>query len=422
MGLLDKFSAIKHLYEQLESAGSNPFNVEFDAVLSPTEAMIKDRRILLFGTNNYLGLTYDPAVIAKAVEATGRSGAGTTGSRVANGSYRGHRHLERALADFYGRRHAMVFSTGYQANLGMLSTLAGRNDHLVLDADCHASIYDGSTLGPAQVTRFRHNDPDDLDHRLRRLADQPGDKVVVVEGIYSMLGDTAPLREFVEVKRKWGAYLVVDEAHSLGVLGKTGRGLAEAQDVEADVDFIVGTFSKSLGGVGGFCTSDMDGFDILRVACRPYMFTASLPPGVIAGVSEALNQMRARPGLRRQLIDNSRRLYAGLADLGFTLGPEPNPVVSAIMPDPETAFAFWKMLLAAGLYTNVSLPPATPKGLALLRSSVSAAHTPEQIDHALGLFAQVGRTLGLFSSVEEPVCGRRAGRTAGGAAVASVAQ
>ncbi len=396
MALLDKFGPMVAQYAAAEQAGTNPFSITFDSVLSPTEGVIAGRRILLLGTNNYLGLTYDPAVIAKSAEALQRFGTGTTGSRIANGSYDGHKRLEQALGAFYGRRHAMVFSTGYQANLGMLSTLAGKNDHLILDADCHASIYDGAKLGSAQVTRFRHNSPEDLAQRLRRLAEMPGDKVIVVEGIYSMLGDTAPLREFAAVKREFGAYLVVDEAHSLGVLGDTGRGLAEAAGIEADVDFIVGTFSKSLGGVGGFCVSDMEGFDVLRVASRPYMFTASAPPALVAGTLEALHQLRARPVLRRQLMDRARQLYAGLLQLGFSLGPEPSPVVSVIMPAPEAAMLFWKRLLEAGLYTNVSLPPATPKSLSLLRSSVSAAHTREQIDHALGLFAEVGRAMGLI--------------------------
>lgn len=396
MSLLEKFSPLRAAYYRLEATKSNPFNVTFDRILSPTEATMGDRQILLLGTNNYLGLTYDPNVIAKAVEATENFGTGTTGSRIANGSYDGHKGLERALADFFGRKHAMVFSTGYQANVGMLSTLAGKNDHLLLDADCHASIYDGAKLGSAQVTRFRHNDPDDLANRLRRLEDQPGDKVIVVEGIYSMLGDAAPLREFAEVKRASGAYLVVDEAHSLGVLGETGRGLTEAAGVEADVDFIVGTFSKSLGGIGGFCVSDISGFDVLRVVSRPYMFTASLPPSVVAAAQEALHQLRTRPALRERLTDNAHRFYNGLTDLGFALGPEPNPVVSAIMPSPEIAVAFWSRLLEAGLYTNVTLPPATPKGLSLLRSSVSAAHTPEQIDRAVAMFAHVGRVMNLI--------------------------
>ena len=408
MSLFSKFAPLAAQYRQLEEAGANPFNVSFDAVLSPTEAMIKDQPVLLLGTNNYLGLTYDPAVIAKAVEATELYGTGTTGSRIANGSYDGHKQLERALAGFYNRKYGMVFSTGYQANLGILSTLAGKDDHLILDADSHASIYDGARLGHAQVTRFRHNSPEDLANRLRRLDGTPGDKVIVVEGIYSMLGDTAPLREFAAVKREYAnTYLVVDEAHSLGVLGENGRGLAEAAGVEEDVDFVVGTFSKSLGGVGGFCVSDAEGFDILRVVTRPYMFTASLPPGVIAATLEALHQVQTRPGLRRQLSENANRLYNGLAALGFTVGPEPSPVVSTVMPSPEAAFAFWSRLLHAGLYTNVSLPPATPKGLALLRSSVSAAHTSAQIDHAIAMFAEAGRELGLIS----PARGQKQGET-----------
>jgi 8-amino-7-oxononanoate synthase len=398
MALLDKFAGLAGQYARAEESGANPFNVTFEAMVSATEARHQGRSVLLLGTNNYLGLTYDQDVVEAAVAATRLEGTGTTGSRIANGSYGGHQRLERDLADFYGRTHGMVFSTGYQANLGMLSVLAGKDDHLILDADSHASIYDGAKLGSAQVTRFRHNSPEDLDARLRRLDGTPGDKVIVVEGVYSMLGDTAPLKEFAEVKRKWGAYLVVDEAHSLGVLGATGRGLAEAAGVEGEVDFIVGTFSKSLAGVGGFCVSDIEGFDVLRVATRPYMFTASLPPGVIAATRAALHALRARPELRTTLTANALRLYSGLAAAGFALGPEPSPVVSAIMPSPEVAFAFWAKLLEAGLYTNVSLPPATPKGLALLRSSVSAAHSFAQIDRAIGLFTSVGRELGIIGA------------------------
>ncbi len=404
MALLDKYAALGAQYAQVEAQGANPFNVTFEAMISATEGRYRGKPVLLLGTNNYLGLTYDPEVVEAALAATRAEGTGTTGSRIANGSYGGHKGLETELAAFYGRKHGMVFTTGYQANLGMLSVLAGKDDHLILDADSHASIYDGAKLGTAQVTRFRHNSPEDLDARLRRLDGTPGEKVIVVEGIYSMLGDTAPLKEFAEVKRKWGAYLVVDEAHSLGVLGATGGGLAEAAGVEGDVDFIVGTFSKSLAGVGGFCVSDIEGFDVLRVATRPYMFTASLPPGVIAATRAALAALRARPELRARLNENAVRLYNGLARLGFALGPEPNPVVSAIMPSPEVAFAFWARLLEAGLYTNVSLPPATPKGLALLRSSVSAAHGAAQIDQAIGMFEAVGREMGIIGA-DAPIAG-----------------
>lgn len=397
MPIFDKFESLREAYDRFENTGANPFNIAFEKILSPTEALLNGKPVLLLGTNNYLGLTWDEACITRSANAVQTFGTGTTGSRIANGSYDSHRALEAELADFYGRKHCMIFSTGYQANLGILSTLAGKTDHLILDADSHASIYDGARLGHAQVVRFRHNDPDDLYKRLRRLDGQPGDKIIVVEGIYSMLGDHAPLREFVQVKNEWGAVLIVDEAHSMGVLGETGRGLAEAEGVEDDVDFVIGTFSKSLGGVGGFCVSDMDGFDIMRVACRPYMFTASSPPGVIAATSEALRQLRKRPELRHALLHNAHTFYNGLREAGFRTGPEASPVVSAVMPDPETAMMFWRQLLARGIYVNVSMPPATPNGLTVLRSSVSAAHSDLQIRHAVNSFAAVAQEMGLFA-------------------------
>ena len=211
-----------------------------------------------------------------------------------------------------------------------------------------------------------------------------------------MLGDVAPLKEFADVKREMGAYLLVDEAHSMGVLGERGRGLAEAAGVEADVDFIVGTFSKSLGAIGGFCVSDMDGFDLLRVACRPYMFTASLPPAVIASVIEALRRMEARPELRHALRRNAQQLYDGLAGAGFLLGPTSSPIVAVRLPSPELAVTAWNRLLEAGVYVNLALPPATPKGEALLRMSISAAHRPEDIALAIDAVAMVGRNLGVL--------------------------
>jgi 8-amino-7-oxononanoate synthase len=404
MTILAKHAAQRLVYDALHSHG---VDVRFDSVLSPTEGMLDGRRTILLGTNNYLGLTFDPACIERAVEATRSQGTGTTGSRVANGTYDGHVKLEQALAEFYSREHAMVFSTGYQANLGILSALVGRGDHLLLDADSHASIYDGSRLGHGEVIRFRHNNPDDLYKRLRRLTGAPGDRLIVVEGIYSMLGDTAPLKEIAAVKRETGAFLLVDEAHSMGVLGEKGRGLAEAVGVEADVDFIVGTFSKSLGSVGGFCVSDDPDFDVMRIVCRPYMFTASLPPGVVASTLEALARVRSEPALRHSLIRNAHRLYHGLQAMGFQTGPEANPIVAVAMPNQEVAVAFWKLLLESGLYLNLAIPPATPSDVCLLRTSVSAAHTTAQIDTALAIFADVGRRLGFLSSDK-----RRAGGVA----------
>jgi 8-amino-7-oxononanoate synthase len=397
MTILAKHAAYKAARDALRAHG-DPLNVRFESVLSPTEGILNGRHTILLGTHNYLGLTFDKDCIEKSVEATRSQGTGTTGSRVANGNYEGHLKLERALANFYGCEHAMVFSTGYQANLGVLSTLVGRGDHLMLDADSHASIYDGSRLGGAEVIRFRHNNPDDLYKRLKRLEGAPGDRLIVVEGIYSMLGDTAPLKEIAAVKRETGAYLLVDEAHAMGVLGPTGRGLAEAASVENDVDFTVGTFSKSLGSVGGFCVSNSPDFEVMRVVCRPYMFTASLPPGVIASTLEALVKIRTQPSLRATLMRNAHHFYDGLNAMGFETGPEANPIVAVAMPSQEIALQFWQLLLESGLYLNLALPPATPTNTCLLRASVSAAHSPQQIDTALGYFADAGRKLGFLQA------------------------
>ena len=400
MSLLDKHLGYRAPLDGIRAVGADPSSVRFDAVLSPTEGMLDGKKVILLGTNNYLGLTFDEECIEASAQAVREWGTGTTGSRFANGTFSGHTALETALARFYGRKHAMVFTTGYQANLGVLSTLVGRGDHLILDADSHASIYDASRLGQAEVIRFRHNDPEDLAKRLRRLGDAPGERLIVVEGVYSMIGDVAPLKEIAAVKREMGGYLLVDEAHSMGVLGATGRGLAEAAGVEDDVDFIVGTFSKSLGAIGGFCVSNMDDFDVMRVVCRPYMFTASLPPAVVASTITALRRMIEQPELRDRLNHNAKRLYDGLTALGFHTGPTASPVVATTMPDQERAIAMWNGLLQAGVYLNLALPPATPDSRPLLRASVSAAHTDEQIDAVLKTFAEIGAALGVIEPLK----------------------
>ncbi|CAN7505674.1 serine palmitoyltransferase [Caulobacter sp. LjRoot300] len=398
MGLFDKHLAYRDAYNAIRQAGADPFSVRFDAVVSPTEGVINGKRTILLGTNNYLGLTFDEQAIASSIKAVQERGTGTTGSRIANGSFEAHVELEDALAKFYKRKHAMVFTTGYQANLGVLSTLVGRGDHLILDADSHASIYDGARLGHAEVIRFRHNDPEDLYKRLRRMKDVPGERLIVVEGIYSMIGDIAPLKEIAAVKRELGGYLLVDEAHSMGVLGEHGRGLAEAAGVEDDVDFVVGTFSKSLGAIGGFCVSDMDDFDVMRVTCRPYMFTASLPPSVVSSTVTALRRLEEQPELRHKLMANARRLYDGLSSMGFMTGPTSSPIVAITMPDTERAIGMWNALLQNGVYLNLALPPATPDSRPLLRTSVSAAHSEQQIDQVLAVFAEIGAAMGLIEA------------------------
>ena len=400
MAILDRFNALKSAHSTLKSCGADPFGVKMDKILSSTEAIINGRKTILCGTNNYLGLTFDKDAQESAIEAIRELGTGTTGSRIANGSYSDHAGLEQDLADFYGMRHCMVFTTGYQANLSAISTLVGQGDYLIIDADSHASIYDGCKLGNATVVRFRHNDPADLEKRLSRIATEPGNKLIVVEGIYSMLGDQAPLKEFVEIKKKYGAYILVDEAHSMGILGKTGRGLCEAEGVEGDIDFITGTFSKSMGAIGGFLISNHEGFDILRIACRPYMFTASLPPSIIASVRAALNKLRTQPHLMKTLWRNVDVLYNGLAGAGFAVGKQKGPVVAIRINDTSIAAKFWHEALEAGIYVNLALPPATPHGTALLRCSVCAAHEPKQLEEVTRRLIKIGIKLGLIEEVQ----------------------
>ena len=284
---------------------------------------------------------------------------------------------------------AIVFTTGYQANLAVISGLTQPGDGIVIDADCHASIYDGCKLSGADVVRFRHNDASDLDKRLNRLGDRAKNALVIVEGIYSMLGDRAPLTDIVEVKNKYGSYLVVDEAHSLGVLGETGQGLVEECKVLHEVDFIVGTFSKSLGSIGGYCTSNHPELDFLRYASRPYVFTASPSPSVIASTRAALPLLKDGKHLREKLWKNAERLYLGLSELDYQLGPEVSSVVAVMLDTREQALGFWRGLLEQGVYVNLVFPPATPGNKCLVRCSVSAAHSSEQIEQIIEAFKQL---------------------------------
>jgi 8-amino-7-oxononanoate synthase len=315
-------------------------------------------------------------------------GTGTTGSRIANGTYAHHRHLEQELADFFGRAQALVFSTGYQANLGTISALVGQHDFVLIDRDCHASIYDACRLSRATTIRFTHNDPDSLKRRLAALNDRRGVKLVVVEGVYSILGDRAPLVELVKVARSYRATILVDEAHSFGVLGRYGRGLCEEQGVE-EVDFIVGTFSKSVGTIGGFCVSNLEACDTLRITSRPFMFTASLPPPIVAAASAALKIIRSRPELRAKLWANVQLVYNGLRAMDFIVGPDPSPIIAVCMPDLFSGLRFWRALLNEGVYVNLAVPPATPRGRTVLRCSVLAVHSTEQLLAVLGAFRRV---------------------------------
>ncbi|MBB3102034.1 serine palmitoyltransferase [Azomonas macrocytogenes] len=389
MALFDKFNKLIQERATFIQTELSPFGTRIDEIYSPTEGRIGECRVILAGTNNYLGLTFDPTCLDAARQSLEHEGTGTTGSRMANGSYSGHIALEAELADFFQRRSVILFSTGYLANLGTIGTLTGPGDIVLLDADCHASIYDACKLSGAQIIRFRHNDAHDLERRMLRLGEQAKDALIIVEGIYSMLGDYAPLKEIAEIKRQLGGYLLVDEAHSVGVMGKHGRGLAEELNVESDVDIVLGTFSKTLGAIGGFAASHHPEFNLLRYASRPYIFTASPSPASIASVRAALQVMIDQPELRTRLWANARHLHKGLVDLGYCVGPQVSPVIPVLLESPEKGMFFWQKLIKHGVYVNLVLPPATPSGQALVRCSVSAAHTPEQIDRIIGAFAQL---------------------------------
>jgi 8-amino-7-oxononanoate synthase len=389
MGLLDKLNTIAETRKTLLPPGVDPFNVVIDEIYSSTEASIGGRRVILAGTNNYLGLTFDRQCIDAARATLLIQGTGTTGSRMANGTFAGHRELERELALFYGCSNAIVFSTGFVSNLGVISTLAGPGDVIVLDADSHASIYDACRMSGAEMIRFRHNNVEDLEKKLQRLGSRTANTLIIVEGIYSMLGDCAPLAEIAALKKRFGTWLLVDEAHSMGVLGDRGRGMAEAAGVEQDVDFIVGTFSKSLGAIGGYCVSNHPELDLVRYVSRSYVFTASPSPSTIASVREALRVIQSKPELRTKLWENAALMYQGLKKLGYELGPDLSPIVAIRVPTREKTLFAWKALLDRGVYVNLVFPPAAPAGMSLLRCSVSAAHTAKQVDCILQIFAEI---------------------------------
>lgn len=393
MSLLDKLDAARDFQNEIDALGVNAIGATIDVVGSATEGRLDGRRVVLAGTNNYLGLTFEPACIEAAMQAVQSHGTGTTGSRVANGTYSAHAALEREMTEYLGAKSTIVFTTGYVANVGTIATLAGPGDVIMLDADSHASIYEGARLSGAEIYRFRHNDPKDLEKKLKRLGDRASKTLVIVEGLYSMLGDVPPLKEFCEVKDRYGAFLLLDDAHSFGTMGERGRGAAEFFDCEDQVDFLTGTFSKSLGSVGGWCASRIHDLSPLRSQIRAYMFTASSTPSVIASTRAALRLISERPELRERLWDNAKAVHSGLESLGFTLGSEASPVIATIMDDPQQAATAWQMLLDAGVYVNLVVPPGAPKNMSILRCSLSAAHTPEQIDRIIDAYAVVAEQL-----------------------------
>jgi 8-amino-7-oxononanoate synthase len=393
--LLDKLRDVERRRARFAGSPATPGATVIEAVTGPCEVVINGRPTLMFGSNNYLGLTLHPEVVRAAQDAVARHGSGTTGSRAANGTFALHEELERDFAAWFGKGDALIFSTGYQANLSLIGGLCGVGDVILIDGDSHASIYDATRQTAAQVIAFRHNSPDSLRRKLQRLPRGPRNRLVVVEGLYSISGDVAPLRDIVEVCREHGAYLMVDEAHSLGTYGAGGLGCAEAQGVLEDVDFIVGTFSKSLAGVGGVCVSDHSELRLLHYLARAYVFTASSSPANVASVQAAVRIVREHPELRDQLWANIRRFRQGLRDGGYAIGETESPIVPIFTGEEARTIALWQELLAQGLYVNLIVPPGCPKDQCVLRASCSAAHTADQLARAIEILARAGAGLGV---------------------------
>ncbi len=389
-GLFDKYAPIQARVDMMMKIGADALGVEFDDIISSTRGRIGNREILLAGTNNYLGLTFDEECRAAGKKAIDDHGTGTTGSRIANGTYSEHVDLEKALAEHFGMPSCIVFTTGYQTNLSAISGLAGDKDVIFMDADAHACIIDGSRLTNASTIRFRHNNPEDLDKRLRRQGQiEGGNALVVIEGLYSMFGDVAPVDEFIDVTHRHGGYLFIDEAHSYGVFGPTGCGIAEEQGVLDKVDFISGTFSKSLASVGGFCASKHPEFEITRKVMRPYMFTASATPANICAARVAVEKIKSGGYLRDNLKARAEQLHAGLKALDFELCAEPSPIIAVRRANEGIAAMEWNWLMQNGVYVNLAVPPGTPQSSSLLRISLSAAHTEEDVKTIIETFAKM---------------------------------
>jgi 8-amino-7-oxononanoate synthase len=378
---------------ELEAAGLYPYFLPLEDT-EGTEVVIEGRKILMIGSNNYLGLTTDPRVRQAAIDGIKRYGTSCTGSRFLNGTLALHQEAEERLAQFVGKEAALVFSTGYQVNLGVISCIVGRGDIVVTDKDDHASIVDGCLLAMGELRRFSHNDLDHLDRVLAKIDEDIG-RMVVVDGVYSMGGDLAPLPEIVEICQRHNARLMVDDAHSLGVMGG-GRGTSAHFGVTDQVDMIMGTFSKSFASLGGFIAGDTDVIHYIQHHARSLMFSASMPAASVAAVLAALDIMENEPQHVERLWEVTERMRAGLLEMGFYLGPSVTPIIPIIIGEMETTFLAWKKCFEAGLYTNAVVSPAVPPDQGLLRTSYMSTHTNEQIDRALKIMGEVGRELGLI--------------------------
>lgn len=379
--------------DEVRAAGLYPY---FKAISESedTVVVIEGQKRIMLGSNNYLGLTHHPKVLEAAQRALHRYGSGCTGSRFLNGTLDLHHQLEHALAEFTGKEAALVFSTGYQANLGLVSCIVGRGDVVYLDKLDHACIVDGAKMSFGETERFTHQDYAQLERKLQR--EQGRGILIAVDGVYSMEGDIVELPTLIDLARRHGAAVMVDDAHALGVIGPNGEGTAAHWGLTDETDMISGTFSKSLASIGGFVASSERIINYLKHHSRPLIFTAALPPANTAGVLAALEVLRTEPERRTQLWANAKRLQEGLRGLGFDIGPTVTPIVPVLIGPLEKTFVMWRKLFDAGVFTNPVAPPAVPPSQCRLRTSVMATHTADQIDFAVEQFGRIGRELALI--------------------------
>ena len=373
------------IVRKLMAAGIYPFFKELESEQAP-EITIKGKKFIMFGSNNYLGLANDPRMKQASIDAVKKFGTGVAGSRFLNGNTVLHRELEHKLAAFKGREAALIYATGYQMNLGVISALVGKGDFAVIDKLDHASILDGCRLSQGELRRFKHNNPADLDRILKEIGPRHG-KLVIVDGVFSMEGDICPLPEIVKVVKKHGARLMVDDAHASGVMGKRGHGTSEHFGLgPKDIDLVVGTCSKAFASVGGFAAGNEDIIHYLQHVSRSMIFSAALPPSSVAAISKAIDIIDAEPQRIQRLWDNSKYLMARFKAMGLNTGETKTPIIPVIIGDDEKTFTLWRMLYDNGLFTNPVVSPAVPPKRALIRIVATATHTREQLDRALVIF------------------------------------
>ena len=393
---MDVFEKCSKIFEVTEGLKKSGYYFFFRKLESPqdSEVVVDGRRVIMAGSNNYLGLTNHPRVKEAAINAIEKFGTGCAGSRFLNGNLEIHEELETKLARFFRKEAALVFATGYQTNLGTIGALLGRNDVAILDKYDHASIIDGCRLSFGQVKKFRHNDMKDLERVLEATQDKG--KLIIVDGVFSMEGDIADLPNIVKLAKAYGARVMVDDAHAVGVLGQGGRGTAEHFGLEDQVDLIMGTYSKSLAAIGGFVVGSRVVIDCIKHTGRSMIFSASLPPALVASVSAALDIIEEQPQLRTQLWKNTHKMLKGYKELGYDTGTSETPIIPIIIKDSIKTYEMCKLLFENSVFVNAVVSPAVPPGRELLRTSYMATHTEEQLDRVLGAFQKVGKQLGLI--------------------------